>query len=133
MSERPTLAEAQSLPLRIRVSLWMLCGAALGLPVDDLVLAIDQQLAAAKRSLAGKRVRMTATERVAHARVMERLIGPFRELFNWTVSPDSLIRWLKRLQQRKANGDGVNEARKPGRPWIGQDKVDAILRIYAAA
>jgi transposase InsO family protein len=130
MSEPIAISQAQSLPLRIRVSLWMLCGAALGLPVDDLVTAIDQQLAAAKRSLAGKRLRMTAAERLTHARTMERLIGPFRELFHWIVSPEALIRWLKRHQLRRANGDGRNEPRKPGRPWIGQEKVDAILRIY---
>jgi putative transposase len=130
MSDPPTLAQAQSLPLRLRVSLWMLCGAALGLPVDDLVSAIDQQLAAAKRSLGGRRLRMTAAERVAHAATMQRLVGPFRDLVTWIVSPDALIRWLKRLQLRKANGDGVNEPKKPGRPWIGQEKADAILRIY---
>jgi hypothetical protein len=45
-----SLSEAQSFPLRIRVSLWMLCGAALGLPVDDLVAAIDQQLTDQQRT-----------------------------------------------------------------------------------
>ncbi len=58
-----TISQAQSLPLRLRVSLWMLCGAALGLPVDDLVEAINQQLDAAKRRFAGQHLRMTATER----------------------------------------------------------------------
>lgn len=130
MSEPPTLADAQSLPLRLRVSLWMLCGAALGLPVDDLVAAIDQQLAAARRSLHGSHLRMTTAEHVAHARVMQRLVGPFRDLFRWVVSPEALVAWLKRYQQRQANGDGKNEPKKPGRPWIGQDKVDAILRCY---
>ena len=33
-------------------------------------------------------------QRVAHARTMEQLIGPFRDLFHWIVSPDALIRWL---------------------------------------
>ena len=130
MPNPPALADAQSLPLQIRVSLWMLCGAALGLPVDVLVRAIDQQLAVAKRSLAGKRVGMTTAERLTHAKTMERQVGPFRELFQWIVSPDALIRWLKRYQQRRANGDGKNYTKKSGRPWIGQDKVDAILRIY---
>jgi len=132
MSNPPTLAEARSLPLRIRVSLWMLCGATLGLPVDDLVAAVDQQLAAAKRSLAGRRVRMTTAERLTHARAMERLIGPFRELFHWIISPEALIRWIKRHQVRRANGDWQSKPRQPGRPWIGQEKVDAILRIYDA-
>ena len=130
MTQAPSVTEARSLPLRIRVSLWMLCGAALGLPVDDLVSAIDQQLAAAKRSLDGKRMRMPTAERLAHAKVMERLVGPFRDLFRWIVSPAALIRWLKRYQQRAANGDGDQTPKKPGRPWIGQEKVTAILRIY---
>ncbi len=126
----PTLADAQSLPLRIRFGLWMMCGAALGLPVDDFVTAIDQQLIAARGTLHGQHLRMTTVERVAHARTMERLVGPFRNLFHWIVSPEALIRWLKRHQQRRANGDGKTEPKKPGRPWIGQEKVDAILRIY---
>ena len=124
------LAEAQSLPLRLRVSLWMLCGAALGLPVDDLIETINQQLDVAKRRLDGKRLRMTRTERVAHATRQQRLGGALRDLIRWIASPKQLIRWLKRLQQRRANGDGAVEPKKPGRPWIGQDKVDAILRIY---
>jgi len=50
MSDPPlSLATARSLPLRLRVSLWLLCGAALGLPIDDLVEAINQQVDAAKR------------------------------------------------------------------------------------
>jgi putative transposase len=61
---------------------------------------------------------------------MERLNGPFRDIFQWIVSPNVLIRWLKRHQQRRANGDGKTEPKKPGRPWIGQEKVDAILRIH---
>ncbi len=82
MSEPIAISQARSLPLRIHVSLWMWCGAALGLPVDDLVAAIDQQLTAAKRGLVGKRLRMTAAERLTHARTMERLVGPFRNLFH---------------------------------------------------
>ena len=38
----------------------------------------------------------------------------FRELFQWILPPDSVIRWLKRYQQRKANGAGKNEPKKPG-------------------
>lgn len=125
-----TLSQAQSLPLRIRVSIWMLCGSALGLPVDDFVAAVDQQPTAARHSLRGRRLHMTTTERLTHARTMKRLIGPFRDLFRWIVSPDALIRWPKRHQQRRANGNGKTELKKPGRPWIGQEKVDALLRIY---
>ena len=123
-----TLTDAQTLPFTIRVSIWILCGAALGLSVDDLLTAINQQLAAARKHAKG-RLRMSLIERLAHAKVMERLAGPFRDLFQWIVSPASLIRWLKRYQQRKANGTDKPTA-KPGRPWISAEKVAAILNIY---
>ncbi|MEK7415091.1 MAG: hypothetical protein AAB263_17435, partial [Planctomycetota bacterium] len=117
-----------SLPLRMRVSLWMALGTALGLPVDALVQSINAELLAAKRRLGGKRLQLTIAERLRRAQYASALIGPFRDLFRWIVSPDSLIKWLKRYQGRRANG-GV-PGTKPKRPWIGQKKVDAILRIY---
>jgi hypothetical protein len=39
---------------------------------------------------------MTTAQRLTHAKTMERLVGPFRDLFHWIVSPDALVRWLKR-------------------------------------
>lgn len=115
--------------MRLRVALWMLVGAVLGLPVDELVESINRQLTVAKRSLNGKRLRMTINERLRHAQVCQRLGTTFENLFTWIISPDSLIRWLKRYQERKAN-DGKRVT--TGRPWIQQAKVDAILKIYDA-
>ena len=115
-------------PQNLRVRLWMAYGTALGLPVDDLVQSINLQLTAARRTLDGKRVRLSVTERLQHANLSGRLTDPFRALFQWIVSPESLIRWLKRYQERHANSGPPKN--KKGRPWIGQDKVDAILRIY---
>jgi len=123
----PAISGLSDQPMPLRVALWMLIGAILGLPVDDLVESINLQLAVAKRSLNGKRVRMTINERLRHAQVCQRLGTTFKELFTWIVSPDSLIRWLKRYQERKAN---EGKRTKTGRPWIKQDKIDAILRIY---
>jgi hypothetical protein len=67
-------------------------------------------------------------ERLVFAKLSMKLGGALKELFDWIVSPDAFIRWLKRYQERQANG-GIPKA-KTGRPWIGQEKVDAILRIY---
>ena len=56
-----------------------------------------------------------------------------RTLVQWIVSPESLIRWLKRYQQRRANSTAEDSEKKEGkekRPWIGAEKVAAILRIY---
>ena len=92
-----------ALPQHLRVSLWMAYGTALGLPVDALVQAIDLQLVSAKVALGGKRVRMSIADRLRLAEVSGRLIGPFRTLFEWIVSPTSLIRWLKRYQECQAN------------------------------
>jgi hypothetical protein len=51
---------------------------------------------AAKRNLHSRHLRMTTAQRLTHAKTMERLVGPFRDLFHWIVSPDALVRWLKR-------------------------------------
>jgi len=59
------------------------------------------------------RLRMTATERVAYATRLQRIGGPLRDLFRWIASPEPLIRWLKRHQQRRANGDGKTAPRSP--------------------
>ncbi len=124
----PDIDVLASLPMRIRVSLWMLFGAAIGLPVDGLVEMINLQLTTSKRTLRGKRLRMTVAEHLVSARIAERLGGAFRHLFTWIVSPDACIRWLKRYQERRANAS--KNRPKAGRPWISQEKVDAILKIY---
>ena len=119
-----------SLPLRMRVSLWMALGTAMGLPIDALVKSINAELISAKRKLGGKRLNLTDAERLQRAQYASALIGPFREMFQWIVSPDSLIKWLKRYQERQANGGATPKQEKSKRPWIGQEKVEAILKFY---
>jgi transposase InsO family protein len=125
-------AHIRALPFPVRLGLWMAYGTALGIPVDAVFRVVNAMLAAAKRQLAGKRLRMTTAERLRAARHLAKIPVAVRELFQWIVSPDSLIRWLKRYQQRKANGDGKTKPKQPGRPWIKPEKVAAILRIYDA-
>ena len=88
-------------------------------------------LAAAKRQLAGKHLRLTIAERLIAATHAKKIPLAMRTLVQWTVSPDSLIRWLKRCQQRQANSNDAKKAvGKEKRPWIGEEKVAEILRIY---
>jgi len=54
-----SVSTASKQPFRIRMALWMACGAALGLPVDDLFAAINQQMEVARTTLGGKRLRWT--------------------------------------------------------------------------
>ena len=76
----PLPADILSLPMRIRLSLWMIVGSALGLPVDELVEAINLDLRIAKRTLGNSRVRMTIAERLRRAHLSLRLGEPFTDL-----------------------------------------------------
>ena len=80
-------------------------------------------------------IRVTKEKRVSFMRYALAKLIPLamRTLVQWIVSPDSLIRWLKRYQQRRANSAAEDSEKKEGkekRPWIGAEKVAAILRIY---
>jgi len=125
--QAPFSDETGSLPLRIRLGLWMALGRALRLPVDALFESMDLQMMAAWRQLPGGRLRQPLGERLRLAQLAKQLPGRLRDLIAWIIQPTSLIRWLKRYQERQANSV---ERRKTGRPWIGQQKVDAILGIY---
>ena len=126
----PIPAHLLSLPMRLKLSLWLALGTALGLPIDAVLGIIDGQLIAARRQLAGKRLRLTDGERRQQADWASVIGHPFRDLVHWLISPDSLTRWLKRDQARRANHGAPRTVAK--RPWIGQEKVDAILRVYDA-
>ena len=119
-----------SLPLRVKYALWIALGDAMGLSINALLCLANGQFDAARRQLAGKRLRLTDAERLQHAAWAQAIGHPFRDLLHWLISPDSLIKWLKRRQARIANSGATRT--EPQRPWIGQEKVDAILRIYDA-
>ncbi len=50
-------------------------------------------------------------------------------MLTWIVSPESLIRWLKRHQERQAQGE-PEEPRRPGRPRVRAEIEQAVLQIY---
>lgn len=118
----------KNLPMEVRMSLWVLVGKAMGLPVDEIFRLIDLQLTTAKRNLNGRRVRMSLAERLKMAKLAKKIGTRFNNLFSWLIAPDSLIKWVKRYQARKAHSS--EEQQKIGRPWISKIKVDAILKIY---
>ena len=127
----PIPASILALPFATRLGWWLTYGTALGIPVDSIFQLISTMLAAAKRQLVGKHLRLTITERLTAAKHAKLIPLAMRTLVQWIVSPESLIRWLKRYQQRRANSsEAKKDAGKEKRPWIGAEKVAAILRIY---
>ncbi len=122
----PSIAVLHKFPIGIRVGLWLWVGKLLRLPIEDLFTSLNINLEAAKRRPG--RLPLTVSERLRLARIASRLGQPFHDLFAWIVSPDSLVRWLKRYQQRAANS--AAKPRGPGRPWLSAEKTEAILQIY---
>lgn len=129
-ADPPNLATAARQPFRTRLAIWMACGAALGLPVDDLFGAIDLQGTIARRTLGRRRLRWTLAERLRLADHLRRIPMALRDLITWIRSPDACLAWLKRYQQRRANSR--EEPKRPGRPWLRPERVQAILQIYDA-
>ena len=93
-----------SLPMRLKCALWLAMGTALGIPVDAVFGLANGQVDVARRQLAGKRLRLTDAERHQQAAWAAAIGHPFRDLVHWLISPDSLLRWAKRWQERRANG-----------------------------
>jgi len=110
----------------------MALGSAMGIPVDAFFHAINADLDAARKLLGRKRPRLSTEQRLSRATLAQKLCGTLRELIRWIITPENCIRWLKRFQERQANGGNTPPAKKPGRPWIKPEKVEAILRIYDA-
>ena len=58
------LSAASKQPFRIRMALWIACGAALDLTVNDLFAVINQQIEVARTTLSGKRLRWSPAQRL---------------------------------------------------------------------
>ena len=63
----PIPASILALPFATRLGWWLAHGTALGIPVDSVFPLITTLLAAAKRQLAGKHLRLAITERLTAA------------------------------------------------------------------
>jgi hypothetical protein len=120
--------EILALPFATRLALWMAYGTALGIPVDGALQIVNTMVAAARRQLHGKRLGLSIGERLSLATLATTIPVAVWELFQWLIKPESLVRWLKRYQQRKANGD-ITPTPKPGRPSLGEEKVGSS-RIF---
>ena len=108
--EPDALSAASKQPFRIRMALWLACGAALGLPVDNLFPAINQQMEVARTTLGGKRLRWTPAQRLLHVAYLKRIPLRMRQIFHWITTPAALIRTVKRFQQRMANSAAEPDA-----------------------
>ena len=56
----PILEKVLSLPMRIRVGLWLALGSAMGIPVDALFQAINADLDTARKLLGRKQPRLSS-------------------------------------------------------------------------
>jgi hypothetical protein len=115
----------------MRFWIWVAAGRALGLPVADLFEAISIQMQAAKRAHAGRPAPLTDQERLRLGQLAAGWSRAMRETVEWMVKPASLVRWLKRYQQRKAQKrEEWSQQPQRGRPPITEATVDAIVQIY---
>ncbi|TVR43381.1 MAG: hypothetical protein EA402_09800 [Planctomycetota bacterium] len=135
LAHHPLTADLLNSPPSLRWALWLACGKALGLPVGQLQQSIAIQMRAAQRAYRQHGgAWFTLHERLILARLAQRLGRTARGLMTWMVQPASLIRWLKRYQERQAQARGeAGEAGqapcRPGRPRISPEIEHAIVTI----
>jgi putative transposase len=131
MSTTPIASPDQLLrqPKGVRFALWLLVGRSLGLPVDEMLEAMTIQLAVAKRLRGRHGAPFTDRERMRLAGLARAIGTSLNRMLTWIVSPEALIRWLKRYQERQAQGQ-PEEPRRPGRPRVRAEIEEAVLRIY---
>lgn len=116
--------------MAVRYFLWLAIGKALRLPVSELIESINIQLGAARRQRGNRKAPFTLRERMRLAELARQIGRPIHTLFRWIVSPDAMIRWLKRYQERQVQQQDCLKQRRVGRPPCAEYKVKAILQIY---
>jgi putative transposase len=79
-----------------------------------------------KERLRGKRIRFTDAERTLLARKAKAVGRRALLKFDSIVSPDTLMRWHRRLAAQKWD---CSKRRRPGRPGIMREISDLIVRM----
>jgi putative transposase len=98
--------------------------------VDQELLLRNEYLAAENRILKAKlqgRLRLSDTELVALGEIGHRLGRKALGEVATTALPDTILGWYRRLVARKF--DGSHARRAPGRPPIGKEIVELIIRM----
>jgi transposase len=124
------VADPLGQPTGIRYFLWLGIGKALGLPVDAILEAITINLEAAKRERGQRPAPFTVHERMRLAALAVTIGKDLQSCFTWLAAPASLVRWLKRYQERQAQKATVPDPPRVGRPRASSEKVAAVLKIY---
>ena len=117
-------------PAHLRFLLWMSFGYLLGLPIAELFSGINLQTEIMQRQLGKRRLSYTIAERLRLLDLQKKLGKHLRECIDWIASPQALAKAIKRYQERIAQEKKATEKNKPGRPWLSQTKMDAIVKIY---
>lgn len=91
--------------------------------ISDFLQAENQLL---KQRLRGKRIRFSDTERALLARKAKAVGRRTLLTMNTIVTPDTLMRWHRRLVAQKWD---FSNRRRPGRPGIMREISQLILRM----
>jgi putative transposase len=94
--------------------------------VDQELLLRNEYLAAENRILRG-RLRLSECERATLGEIGRRLGHKALGEVATAAGPDTILGWYRRLVARKF--DGSRARRAPGRPRIGKDVEDLIVRM----
>jgi putative transposase len=119
-------------PAQLRFLLWMSFGYLLGIPVAELFSGINLQTAILQRQIGTRRIGYTIAERLRLLDLHKKLGKHLRGCVNWVASPQALAKAIKRYQERMAQVQKKSEKTKPGRLWLSQERMEAILQIYHA-
>jgi transposase InsO family protein len=130
MSAIPISKELMEAPFHIRFAAWISFGFALRIPVGDFFDAMDLQSRIFKRHFQGRRIRLTLPECLRFRDAFRTMGKKVRSMVDWAVSPDAIIKRIKRHQEQHANAD--RHRPKTGRPLIAPEKEAFILRVYHA-
>jgi transposase InsO family protein len=105
-------------------------GYLLGLPIAELFAAINVQTEILQRQIGKRRLSYTISERLRLLELQKKLGTCMRGCIDWIASPQALAKAIKRYQERMAQQKKVPDHDGPGRPWLAQTRVDAIVKIY---
>lgn len=89
---------------------------------EDLIDYLREENRVLREQLGDRRLRLTDAQRRRLARLGRRALGEVATI----VTPDTVLRWYRRLIARKYDGSG---RRKPGRPRTASEVASLVVRM----
>src|ERR1700716_4576429 len=92
----------------------------------DMIEYLQEENRVLKERLGGRHIRFTAAERCRLARKAQALGRKVLNELDTLVTPDTLLRWYRKLVASKWN---YSHRRGPGRPRVMRTIVDLVVRM----